>query len=273
MGVVFACIAPHGSETIPELAGDKSEAFAQTRQGLEKLAEMLTKQKPETVIMATPHNLRLDDAIGIITSEFAEGSLHENNGEIKLRCRCDPALARQIYTDSRKQKLPVVAANYGSSEGESSCMAMDWGTLIPLWFFSHGGRNCPNVVIVTPSRDVSFSQLIRFGKIVAKAAEKSEKRVAFVASADQAHTHRADGPYGFHSSAVKFDTTITRAVQKNELGGLFKLPKRLIEEAKPDSLWQIAMLQGVLQTFPLKAQLLSYQAPTYFGMLCAAYLP
>ena len=273
MGIVFACIAPHGSEAIPELAGDKSEAFAETRHGLERFAWMLRKQKLETIVVATPHNLRLEGAIGIVTSEFTEGSLHENDKEIKLRCRCDSALAKQIYLDSKKQNLPVVAANYGTSEGESSCMPMDWGTLIPLWFFTRGKKNEFKVVIVTPSREISFSDLIRFGTVVAKTADDSGKRIAFVASADQAHTHRADGPYGFHPSAVEFDTAVKRAVQENELRRLFKLPKKLIEEAKPDSLWQIAMLQGVLQTVPLKAQLLSYQAPTYFGMLCAAYLP
>lgn len=273
MGMVFACISPHGSEAIPELAGDKSEAFAETRRGLDTLSRMLRKQKPETIVIATPHNLRLEGAIGIVTSEFTEGSLHENDKEIELRCRCDPALSKQIYIDSKKRNFPVVAANYGTSEGETSCMPMDWGTLIPLWFFTRGKKHEFKVVIVTPSREIPFNDLIRFGTVMARTAEDSGKRVAFVASADQAHTHRADGPYGFHHSAVEFDAIVKRAVQENELGHLFNLPKNLIEEAKPDSLWQIAMLQGILQIVPMKAQLLSYQAPTYFGMLCAAYLP
>lgn len=273
MGIVFACIAPHGSEAIPELAGDRSEAFAETRHGLEKLTRMLRKQEPETIVVATPHNLRLEGAIGIVTSYFTEGSLHENDKEIKLRCRCDPALAKQIYFNSRKMNIPVIAANYGTSEGETSCMPMDWGTLIPLWFFTRGKKDEFKVVVVTPSREIPFKDLIRFGKVMTRTAEDSGKRVAFVASGDQAHTHRADGPYGFHPSAVEFDKLVKRAFQENEVGGLFKLPNKLIEEAKPDSLWQIAILQGILQTVPLKAQLLSYQAPTYFGMLCAAYLP
>lgn len=136
MGIVFACIAPHGSEAIPELAGDKSKAFAETRNGLEKLAGQLKKQNPETIVVATPHNLRLEHAIGIVTSEHTEGNLRDNDKEIKLRCKCDRALAKQIYENSKKQKLPVVAANYGTSEGENSCMPMDWGTLIHCGFSS-----------------------------------------------------------------------------------------------------------------------------------------
>ena len=128
------------------------------------------------------------------------------------------------------------------------------------------------VVIVTPSREIPFSDLIDFGTIIAKTAETSEKRVAFVASADQAHTHRADGPYGFHHAAAEFDAIVRRAVQENKLGHLFSLPEKLIEDAKPDSLWQIAVLHGVLEALSMEVRVISYQAPTYFGMLCAAYL-
>lgn len=142
-----------------------------------------------------------------------------------------------------------------------------------MWFFKQGKRGEFRVVIVTPSREIPLSDLISLGRTIAKTAESLEKRVAFVASADQAHAHRVDGPYGFHSAAAKFDKIVKRAVQENELKRLFSLPKKLIEDAKPDSLWQIAVLQGVLETVPMNARLLSYQAPTYFGMLCAAYLP
>ena len=39
---------------------------------------------------------------------------------------------------------------------------------------------------------------------------------------------------------------------------------------KADSPWQLAMLHGVLGDDG-RGELLSYEAPTYFGMLCAAY--
>ena len=43
-----------------------------------------------------------------------------------------------------------------------------------------------------------------------------------------------------------------------------------MDDAYADSLWQIAMLAGALgESF--EVELLSYEAPTYFGMICAAY--
>jgi len=166
-----------------------------------------------------------------------------------------------------------MGANYGASEGPNSCMPLDWGALVPLWFFVESSPEKSKIVIVTPSRELSFETLINFGSVIAKTVESSGKKVVFVASADQGHAHSANGPYGFHPASVKFDELVKLAVLKNNLKPLFSMPQRFIEDAKPDSLWQLAMLQGILEHVPMKARLVSYQVPTYFGMLCAAYFP
>jgi len=272
MGIVFACIAPHGAESIPQLAGDKVEAFNETRRGMEKIASLVKKQKIDTIVIATPHNLRLKGSIGIVTAEFTEGSLQTDSGSIRIRFQCNRRLAEEILRQAGRSKLPVVGVNYGTDEGPSSCMPMDWGTLIPLWFFGTQVKR-PRVVIVTPSREIPMENLVKLGSVVAQVAKKSGQKVAFVASADQAHTHDRKGPYGFHPASAKFDKLVKKAVEENNLKILFNLKKRFIEDAKPDSIWQIAILGGVLEQVQMKSELISYQAPTYFGMLCAAYMP
>jgi len=270
MGIVFACIAPHGAEIIPQLAGDKTEAFSETRHGMEAISKQLNERKVDTIVIASPHNLRLKGNIGVITTEFADGILKTENGSVQIRLKCDRSLAQEILIEAEKAKLPVVAANYGTAEGESSCMPMDYGTLIPLWFFSSHTRK-PKVVIVTPSREIPLRKLVTFGKAIVKASEKSKTRVAFVASADQAHTHSKKGPYGFHPDAKTFDALVLDAVKKDNLSALLSLDQEFIENAKPDSVWQMAVLIGVLNQLSMRGKFISYQAPTYFGMLCAAY--
>ena len=270
MGITFACIVPHGAEIIPQLAGNEVEAFSKTRQGMEKIASLMKTQKIETIIIATPHNLRLEGTIGIITTEFAEGSLQTDAESVKMRFHCNRPLAREILHQAKKSKLPIVGVNYGTNEGPSSCMPIDWGTLIPLWFFGTQFPR-PRIVIVTPSREIPIENLEKLGSLIAQVARKSNEKIAFVASADQAHTHDSKGPYGFHSASTKFDNLVKKAVEKNNIGMLLHLEQQLIENAKPDSLWQIAILYGILHQVPMKGKLISYQAPTYFGMLCAAY--
>jgi len=269
--LVYACIAPHGSEIVPSLAGNKHGLFSQTRKGMKELAMRMKEASPDTMVVATPHNLRLERHIGVITAEQSSGRVAEGKKEIRLRAKCDVDFSKRVVDAAEMRGLPVVAANYGALEGPMSDLAMDWGTLIPLWFLLKGTRLKSRVVIVTPSRGIPLRQNFEFGRVVAEVAESVERRVAFVASADQAHAHKKGGPYGFDRRAAEYDSLVAEAVKRDRLESIMDLNPDFVEGAKPDSLWQIAMLAGALSLVKMNGRLVSYQVPTYFGMLCATY--
>ena len=273
MPLVYACIAPHGGEIVPALAGEKLELFSPTRAGMRKLAKALKEAKPDTVVLASPHNLRLDRHIGVVTAEWSSGKVAEGSREVKLRARCDVDLAKKLAAAGESRGVPVVAANYGVFEGPLSDMAMDWGTLIPLWFLLKGNRLKSRVVIVTPSREIPIEKNIEFGKAMAEVFGGQNKRIAFVASADQAHSHKKSGPYGFDERAAHYDRQVIEAIRGDRLGDVMKMDPDFVDGAKPDSWWQMAMLVGVLSVVPMRGELVSYQVPTYYGMLCASYHP
>jgi aromatic ring-opening dioxygenase LigB subunit len=108
------------------------------------------------------------------------------------------------------------------------------------------------------------------GRALADAVARSGKRVAFVASADHGHAHSADGPYGFDEAAAEYDELVAQAVDGNRLANLRGLDPALVERAAADSWWQLLMLHGALGD-GWSSELLSYEAPTYYGMLCAAF--
>ena len=60
-------------------------------------------------------------------------------------------------------------------------------------------------------------------------------------------------------------------VGENRLDALLELGP-LAAAAKADSLWQLLVLHGALGG-DARVEMLSYEAPTYYGMLCAAYEP
>ncbi len=64
---------------------------------------------------------------------------------------------------------------------------------------------------------------------------------------------------------------MVEAVRDQALPRLMHFEEHFLEAAKPDGLWQIVILQGAIEHTPLRGELLSYEVPTYFGMLCAAY--
>ena len=141
---------------------------------------------------------------------------------------------------------------------------MDWGTLIPLTFLPE-----LLVVVISPARDRPLAEHVELGRAIADAS--GDARVALVASADHGHAHDPDGPYGYDPAAAVYDELAVELVRERRLGELHRLAE-LVEAAKADSLWQLAVLHGVLGT-GFDVELLAYEAPTYFGMLCAAYAP
>ena len=271
--LVYACIAPHGGEIVPALAGKKLRRFAPTTNAMRALALEMKGARPDTIVVATPHNLRLQKHIGVVTAKYSSGSVSEGRRVIRLKAACDVAFAESVVGEAEKRGLPVVAANYGALEGPLSSLAMDWGTLTPLWFLLRGAGLKSKVVIVTPSRGIPLRENFEFGKALALVALKERKRVALVASADQAHAHRKSGPYGFDRRAAEYDRRVVDLIRRGSLEQMMQFDPDFVEGAKPDSLWQLAMLVGALRVVPMKGTLLSYQVPTYFGMLCASYRP
>ena len=274
--LVFACIAPHGSEAITKLASKTSrEKFTRTADGLRKVAAEVGRMKPDTIVIATPHNLKLLGQIGVVLAENSTGTLQaspRNKNSISLKTKSDVQFAKELLKRATQANLPVVGANYGTSDGITSDMPMDWGTMVPLWFIIPRCRRKPRIVIVTPSREIPLSKNFRFGRIIAETAEADrKKRVVFVASSDQAHTHRKSGPYGYSPRAKDYDRLVLDALRRNRLADIMAIKANLVEAARPDSLWQMTILAGITDRVGLKAELVSYDVPTYFGMICADF--
>ena len=151
-------------------------------------------------------------------------------------------------------------------------MPMDWGALIPLWYM--GGRFDPAlpVVLVSPARDLSAETHVVAGGVVADTAAAMGRRVGLIASADHGHAHDPDGPYGFDPASAAYDRQIVELVRANRLAGLLDIDPAFVAEAQADSWWQMRVLHGATAD-GFDAELLSYEAPTYFGMLCASFRP
>jgi len=276
MTLVFACIAPHGGEIIPELASKAMlPKFEETRAAMRVLAKRISGTHPQTVVVASPHNLRLVSRIGVVVSENSSGTLKgSSNRSVSLRAQCDVDFGRILLRQAEKEGLPVVGANYGTATGSSSDMQMDWGTLIPLWFVLKEQKLKPKILIVTPSREIPLRKNFAFGKLLGRLMNKDRKRrFVFIASADQGHAHSRTGPYGYSPEACKYDDFVLNAIRENNLKRILRLKPSFIEKAKPDSLWQMVILAGINEIVPLQSHLLSYEVPSYYGMACAGFEP
>ena len=136
-------------------------------------------------------------------------------------------------------------------------MPIDWGTEVPLAYM-----RAPRVVVVSPARDLPLEDHVRLGAAIARLPG----RHALVASADHAHAHDPDGPYGFDAAAAVYDERVQAILRSDRLDFLPLAAD--VDAAKADSLWQLLVLQGALGE-DARAELLAYAAPTYYGMAVA----
>ncbi len=286
MGLVFAAIAPHGGLAIEELVAPEDRDVAlTTRRGLEELGRRFDAADPEVALVLTPHGIHVEGAMAVVASGTLAGELKEGGARplkfdpiagqkaVSLRVETDRDLALRCLDAVRAAGIPVVGVSYGGNDAPKATFPMDWAVLIPLWFM--GGRRAAPVkaVAMAPARDLSNETHVRAGEALRTAIDAYPKRVALIASCDHGHAHDPKGPYGFHPAAKQFDDRVVEIVTTNDLARLLEFDASFVSDAKADSYWQMLMLHGALRGRPWGGELISYEAPTYFGMLCASYLP
>jgi aromatic ring-opening dioxygenase LigB subunit len=287
MSIVFGAIAPHGFTIIPEMSED-ADGGLKTRAAMEELARRFEAAEPEVVVIAGPHWFRVDGEIVLANVGRGAGTLRWKGRQVEMNVPVDPTLTDAIAAIAGDRGVPIAMAGYAGNSRTHSAIPIDWGVITPLWYAGHGrnmvghgdvladdpeGPEGPPVVIASPSRFMPREDLITFGESVAEAAEKDGRRVAFIASCDWGHRHQESGPYGYHPSSAVVDQKVLKAIKDNSLLDLMSIPDDEAKEAAIDGLWQTLMLAGVLNKAPMTPDVISYEAPTYYGMIVASYAP
>jgi aromatic ring-opening dioxygenase LigB subunit len=273
VSLVFAAIAPHGTLAVPEAPAAAVDGAERTQAAMEELSRRFEAAAPEATVVLTPHNVHVEGHFAVVVAATVAGTLAEWDAPaIELDCPVDAELAAELAAALRGDGIPVVGVSFGANDARAATAPLDWGALIPLWFM--GGRAEPQVpaVVASPARDRPWAEHVRAGAAIARAADASPKRVALIASADHGHAHDPSGPYGFDPASAEYDGLMVELIGEDRLPELLELEPGFVDAAKADSFWQLVMLHGALEAAGTwRSELLSYEAPTYFGMLCAAY--
>jgi len=267
MPLIHACIAPHAGDLIPETVTDQNIVVT-TRQSMYKLGEKLKALAPEVIVIINPHGFRVQGALSV---SIAERAVADWAPDVKLDFEMDLVLANDIADKAVELSVPIVRYIYGASGGPECFIPLDWGAVVPLYFMGHRFTPKPKIVHLSPMRTLPFATHYEFGRAIGRAIKASEKRIAFIASADQGHAHDANGPYGYDPASAKYDAWMQDVVRSGNLDDLLDADPQLVEDGKPDSLWPTLVLAGVLKENPMQAKLLSYEVNVYFGILCAEF--
>jgi len=268
MSLIYACIAPHAGDLIPETIADPN-IVKRTRGSMQEMGEHLQALNPEVLVIANPHGFRVQNAMSI---SIAERAVADWSPDVKLDFEMDASLANAIADKANEMDVPVVRYIYGASGGPECFIPLDWGAVVPLYFMGHRFEHKPKLVHLSPMRLLPFATHYEFGRAIGRVIKESTARIAFIASADQGHAHEANGPYGFDPAAAQYDAWMQNVIRSNRLDDLLSADAEVVENGKPDSLWPTLILAGVLKENPMAARFLSYEVNVYFGILCAEFL-
>ncbi len=287
MPLVAAGIAPHGFPIIPVLSDD-AEGARETRTQMNHLGRIFGQAGVEAVVIAGPHGIRVDGSFAVVDAARVAGTLRWKGNLAEANAPCDRPLVEELVTEAEVGGLPVSRVSYAGNRPDQAVAPLDWGAMVPLWFLGHDqnevgsgdvlapppvDNGAPSTVLITPSRSLRWESMTALGRAIGRALERDQRNVGFIASCDWAHTHRENGPYGFHESAARVDNLVVDALRRNAPGELLGLDPAEVETAAVDGLWQTLMLAGVQEVVPLTVDVLSYEAPAYYGMIVATAMP
>lgn len=275
--ISFACLAPHGWLAVPLLCGPDDAPARATQSAMEELGRQAERVLPETIVLITPHGLMVEGAISLLCTPVVSGTTEgmpwasESKHSLRLEFEVDTELSDAICDAVSGLSTPVVrVTNHASWEP----LALDFGSLIPLWYIGAAMQPRPKVVIICPDRrlrPIAIESCYYLGMAIQSAVTKTGRRVAFVASGDLGHAHDPEHAYGFDAAAAEWDAAVVDAILRDDLGALAAFDRSTLDRAKTDAFGPLLCLHGVLAGSNLGGRLLSYEAPTYFGMACAVW--
>ncbi len=247
-------VIPHGDEIVD----NPSDGSITTRRQIEDVA---ATDRSDSIVIISPHGLRLRNRLSVINTENLLSDFRTAENHIFESYKTDRKLAESIVNNIRNMTEEI---QFVTSSGELSSFTLDFGTSIPLFFF--GGRN---VVSMGQTRTSDRISLFRFGQDLAGLISEHDGNISVILSADQAHTHWSGGPYGYSPRAELYDRIVVEAINRSDFEPLMGMDESFIEDAKPDSYWNMLILSGILSATGKRLKVSSYYVEKYFGMLVA----
>src|SRR5438128_11141950 len=117
MPLVFAAIAPHGGIAIAEACEpEERELAVATRAGMEQLGRLFTAAMPDVMIVATPHNVHISDALAVVVAARLKGRLNGVTPPIELVVPSDLRFACGILQPMAAETPPASAVSSRSHD-------------------------------------------------------------------------------------------------------------------------------------------------------------
>lgn len=261
--MLSAYIMPHAPIARPAVGRGEEKKIQKTLDSYRMASAKIAKEKPETIIILSPHNVMYRDAFYISPGDVYTDSL-VMFGVPKERVShpYDKELIDEILHLCQEEKLPI--SQDPLYEGEP-----DHGTCVPLLFIDEQYQDY-QVVRISPSL-LPNEDLLKMGRVLERATAHIGRKVSILASGDLSHKLTQDGPYGFAKEGPEFDQMITQQMKDADFAKFLEYDARFLDKAAECGLPGFIILSGALENYKVTPHFHSYEGPFGVGYAICDY--
>lgn len=259
---------PHPPVAIPKVGGKTTAQLSKTIEGFQNAAQTVAEQKPDTIIVITPHGPCFHDMFYIPSQKRISGDFSAFGcKKLILGFDNDLELANLISEHTKNHGLNAGFANDATMKRHGIPYDLDHGVTVPLYFLSQKYRNFK--ILPISIAGLNGKEHYRFGILLREAIRHSNRRVILIASGNLSHKLSKNTPYGYSEDGIAFDKSIRKLLLTENAEGFLTLSPKEIEKAAPCGINAYRIVLGTLDGFRFLPRILSYEAPLGTGYLCA----
>lgn len=261
MPLIKAVLLPHSPLLIPEIGRANYSFLNKTAAVYKQIGEELKVQEVETIIIISPHALaQANEFLINVAPEMLIDLKDFGYIPPKTILNGDSVFADQIKNGLKENS--DIQVQLVSQE------VIDYGSAIPVYLLKNLIGNF-KLLIISPAAEKSLEEQFNFGRALKEIINKSEKKIAVIASGDLSHRLKKKSPAGYSPKGAKFDNKLIEYLSSSEnpLADILKMDANLIKEAGECGLKPILIALGVLDQRSWRGEVLAYQTDFGIGYL------
>lgn len=269
--ILFGALVPHPPLLIPDIGGDEREQIAQTEEAMRTLAAEVTSAGPELLVILSPHGPMFEDAVTVMGGPSLKGNLKAFDSPVAMEFPADDDLAMAVVEEAQASGSPVFFMAEDLKDEFDVEMELDYGALVPLYFFREAGYRGPVLHISPGFLDVE--SLYRSGIHIGKSLRERGIRAVIIGSGDNSHALSHDSPEGFREEGPRFDSIVSACIKRHNWLELLTLEQEFRERAAEDTIPSMALMLGMFDEIQLTGSVISYEGMTGVGYTVARMSP